>query len=107
MGKMTTGLVHIYCGNGKGKTTTGMGLCARAAGYGYKVLIYQFMKKKKRQQGLIDPKSRNKKQNKDNIKHGRAAKRRFMRHARFVYMQLNEQHIYQNRNFFEKTLCKR
>lgn len=40
----TTGLIHIYCGDGKGKTTTGMGLCARAAGYGYKVLIYQFMK---------------------------------------------------------------
>ena len=38
------GYVHIYCGNGKGKTTTGMGLCLRAAGYGYKVLIYQFMK---------------------------------------------------------------
>ena len=44
---MTTGLVHIYCGQGKGKTTTGMGLCARAAGYGYKVLIYQFMKNNK------------------------------------------------------------
>lgn len=40
----STGLVHIYCGNGKGKTTTGMGLCVRAAGFGYKVLIYQFMK---------------------------------------------------------------
>lgn len=40
----TTGLVHIYCGDGKGKTTTGMGLCARAAGYGCRVLIYQFMK---------------------------------------------------------------
>lgn len=39
-----TGYVHIYCGNGKGKTTCGMGLCIRAAGYGYKVLIYQFMK---------------------------------------------------------------
>lgn len=39
-----TGLIHIYCGDGKGKTTTGMGLCARAAGYGLKVLIYQFMK---------------------------------------------------------------
>ncbi|HCT89850.1 MAG TPA: cob(I)yrinic acid a,c-diamide adenosyltransferase [Lachnospiraceae bacterium] len=38
------GYIHIYCGNGKGKTTTGMGLCLRAAGYGYKVLIYQFMK---------------------------------------------------------------
>ena len=42
-----TGLIHIYCGNGKGKTTTGMGLCTRAAGYGYKVLIYQFMKNNK------------------------------------------------------------
>ena len=39
-----TGLIHIYCGDGKGKTTTGMGLCTRAAGYGLKVLIYQFMK---------------------------------------------------------------
>lgn len=39
-----TGLVHIYCGDGKGKTTCGMGLCARAAGSGLKVLIYQFMK---------------------------------------------------------------
>ena len=44
---MKTGLIHVYCGNGKGKTTTGMGLCARAAGYGYKVLIYQFMKNNK------------------------------------------------------------
>lgn len=43
----STGLIHVYCGDGKGKTTTGMGLCARAAGYGYKVLIYQFMKDNK------------------------------------------------------------
>ena len=43
-GKRTDGLVHIYCGDGKGKTTCGMGLCTRAAGYGYRVLIYQFMK---------------------------------------------------------------
>lgn len=39
-----TGKIHIYCGDGKGKTTCGMGLCTRAAGFGYKVLIYQFMK---------------------------------------------------------------
>ncbi|MDD3338277.1 MAG: cob(I)yrinic acid a,c-diamide adenosyltransferase [Lachnospiraceae bacterium] len=44
---MQTGLIHIYCGDGKGKTTTGMGLCTRAAGFGYKVLIYQFMKNNK------------------------------------------------------------
>ncbi|MGM0113527.1 cob(I)yrinic acid a,c-diamide adenosyltransferase [Enterococcus sp. DIV0187] len=42
--KKRTGLIHIYCGNGKGKTTSGMGLCARAAGNGFRVLIYQFMK---------------------------------------------------------------
>lgn len=44
---MSKGLIHIYCGNGKGKTTTAMGLCTRAAGYGMKVLIYQFMKNNK------------------------------------------------------------
>lgn len=38
------GLVHIYCGHGKGKTTCAMGLCLRAAGAGLKVVIYQFMK---------------------------------------------------------------
>lgn len=38
------GYVHIYYGNGKGKTTSAMGLCTRAAGYGYKILVYQFMK---------------------------------------------------------------
>lgn len=39
-----TGLVHIYCGDGKGKTTCGMGLCCRAAGAGLRVVICQFMK---------------------------------------------------------------
>lgn len=38
------GLIHVYHGNGKGKTTCGMGLCVRAAGAGKKVLIYQFLK---------------------------------------------------------------
>lgn len=42
--KKETGLIHIYCGDGKGKTTAGMGLCARAAGAGCRVLICQFMK---------------------------------------------------------------
>ena len=42
--KGKTGLIHIYCGDGKGKTTAGMGLCLRAAGSGYRVLICQFMK---------------------------------------------------------------
>lgn len=42
--KKSLGLIHIYCGDGKGKTTAGMGLCVRAAGCDCKVLLYQFMK---------------------------------------------------------------
>ena len=38
------GCIHIYYGNGKGKTTCAMGLAVRAAGCGKKVLIIQFMK---------------------------------------------------------------
>ena len=38
------GLVHIYCGKGKGKTTAAVGLSVRAAGAGKKVLFTQFFK---------------------------------------------------------------
>lgn len=38
------GLVHIYCGDGKGKTTAAVGLSVRCAGGGGKVLFYQFLK---------------------------------------------------------------
>lgn len=38
------GLVHIYEGDGKGKTTAAIGLCIRCVGYGEKVLFTQFMK---------------------------------------------------------------
>ncbi len=41
------GLVHIYCGDGKGKTTCAMGLLTRAAGSGKKVLLHQFLKDNK------------------------------------------------------------
>lgn len=37
-------MIHIYCGDGKGKTTAAIGLAVRMAGYGKKVLFVQFMK---------------------------------------------------------------
>lgn len=42
--KNKLGLVHIYFGDGKGKTTASMGIAARSAGCGYNVLIAQFLK---------------------------------------------------------------
>ena len=38
------GYIHIYTGDGKGKTTAALGLAIRAAGYGMKTYIGQFMK---------------------------------------------------------------
>lgn len=41
---MDTGLIHIYCGDGKGKTTASLGLVLRCAGRGGKILFAQFLK---------------------------------------------------------------
>ena len=38
------GYIHIYTGPGKGKTTAALGLGLRAAGAGFKVHMFQFMK---------------------------------------------------------------
>ncbi|RTZ94533.1 MAG: cob(I)yrinic acid a,c-diamide adenosyltransferase [Deltaproteobacteria bacterium] len=38
------GMVQVYTGNGKGKTTAALGLAMRAIGQGFKVHMIQFMK---------------------------------------------------------------
>lgn len=44
MNKLKQGLIQIYTGNGKGKSTAAIGQAVRAAGFGLKTYIAQFMK---------------------------------------------------------------
>jgi len=44
MPKLENGLVQVYTGNGKGKTSAAFGLALRAIGRGLKVYIIQFIK---------------------------------------------------------------
>jgi cob(I)alamin adenosyltransferase len=41
---MKNALIHVYTGNGKGKTTASLGLAMRATGHGLRVYMIQFMK---------------------------------------------------------------
>jgi cob(I)alamin adenosyltransferase len=42
--KSERGLVQVFTGNGKGKTSAAVGAIVRAAGHGFKVLLISFMK---------------------------------------------------------------
>ena len=42
--KLAKGLVQVYTGNGKGKTTASLGLVFRALGHGFRIHVMQFMK---------------------------------------------------------------
>jgi cob(I)alamin adenosyltransferase len=44
MSRLIKGYIHVYTGNGKGKTTAALGQALRAAGSGLKTFIVQFMK---------------------------------------------------------------
>ena len=51
MAQKKKGLIQIYTGEGKGKTTAALGLAMRALGRGWKVLLVKYLKPKKLMSG--------------------------------------------------------
>ena len=50
---MKQACIHIYCGDGKGKSTAAMGLAVRAAGSNQKVVLTQFLETSRRLRYLL------------------------------------------------------
>ena len=44
MSEESKGLLIVYTGNGKGKTTAALGMCVRAVGYDWSICVIQFIK---------------------------------------------------------------
>jgi cob(I)alamin adenosyltransferase len=53
--RLTQGLIQVYTGDGKGKTTCALGLALRAVGQGLKVYMVQFMKGRETGEARIAP----------------------------------------------------
>jgi len=75
---MKNGQIHIYTGDGKGKTTAAMGLAFRASAYDKKIYILQFLKGRKTGERLSAEKF-------DNITFERANK------SKKFFIQMNEE----------------
>lgn len=75
---MENGQIHIYTGDGKGKTTAAMGLAFRASAYDKKIYILQFLKGRKTGERLSAKKF-------DNITFERANK------SKKFYIQMTEE----------------